>query len=683
MTTLDFFRYNVKWFMLAMAIVFIAGIFIGPGFGSYGHINCGNSELEKKKTEDKVIAKMGDKEFKQSEIYYRYEQEIGRRRSFNPSAMLTPETPLQIQWYILDNMINSELKLKKAAEENIQVEEKELNQKYEEQKKSIMDSMGLLLVDDASDKSIAQLAGRGIYSQKAEKAYQGFLAERGLSVDKLRQSIKDDLLIQKYDEKLNDIALEEVKKEAKDKADKLVKTVNPDGSNMEELTKDKENTSTAYQLVKDFTRQSAKQKGDEFATRLFTSNLNQVLEPIEVDNSYYILFIESRIIAEGEEYQKAKDGIIAEIKKELDQNKKDDSLTEIKQIEEEQFQEMAQTEGLEDPAKKTDEKPKEVEITEDMIKERYEKVTYKQIQVRPESTYTRVDAKIKEFRESAGVEIVDPMLKAYSYIASYTPEEKNFDAALDSFRIIRETRKKDLADSEIKYKEADEKVNSAGEEEDNTQLLNEFASADQTYTYNKDQLALIDYLISQTMLQQIDSINTKRQQTFAEKNPTPDPTQQPPGPTPEEQEMFDRFKTEMFDLMQEAVSLQDTPVPHYSALLGDLYLEKKDWVKTYENYSKVVEYANLDMTLLRKADSAYNQILDELESIDPKLREEAGKSYDKLQTDLAAGQKIEDEQRQKQQEMMQQMIQEQMAKQTEKKEADKSGDETTGNEEGK
>ncbi|MBU1024090.1 SurA N-terminal domain-containing protein, partial [bacterium] len=107
MTTIDYFRNNIKWFMLVMAIIFIAGIFVGPGFGSYGSLQCGKNksgprtQQEYEAQNNEIMAKMGDKKFTSYEVYRDLNQRMRYYRENNPGAILPPEQEIGMVWSLL------------------------------------------------------------------------------------------------------------------------------------------------------------------------------------------------------------------------------------------------------------------------------------------------------------------------------------------------------------------------------------------------------------------------------------------------------------------------------------------------------------------------------------------------------------------------------------------------------
>lgn len=652
--------------MMFVAGIFIAGIFIGPGFGSYGNLQCGNDSADptnrQKYLEDtsEVMARLDDKEFKAYAINRTVNQQLDSYRKSNPSGFIPPEQLTSFTWSILDQQIVDELKTRKAKEAKIEVSAAEVNTAYETEKKSMIDQMGILPASSGGNESLLQKADRSVQKEKAERAFLTQLAAADLTPDKLKELIRKNLLLKKYDEKLTEEAKTQVMDEAKKKSIGIYNRIVTDGEDFATVAKaDSDEFSSAEKggLVENLTRKEAKEKSPEYATALFTAELGKVKDPLEQEAGFYIIKVESRVLAEGAEYESAKTGITEQIKKDLGitDEPKTEAPAEVKEYSEEELAEMAQTEGTETPAVEPE---KKTEITEDMIKERFEKVTFRQIFTQPESYNQRQQDNLEALKKTVNIEIVDPMMKAFSYVASQS-EDKNYDAAIEAFKAIRETRSQDLAKSttELADKEA---ASDTASEADFQKMLDEVSVATQDVTTGKENLAEVDYLISYYMTEKIKDINAKRTKEFQDKQIlNPDVSQTPvPDASPEEQAMINSMTQEMLTLMAEAVSMFETPNPHYNALYGDLLLTNQDWEKAHENWAIVADYGSRDPGLVQRADTAYNIFLDNLS---PETRTKAGTEFDKLQIDLNKALEIQRKQQEEWQAQMQKMLEEQMA----------------------
>jgi hypothetical protein len=668
-TILDYFRNNVKWFMMFVAAIFIAGIFIGPGFGSYGHLQCGedpsNPANRQKYLEDTsdVMARLDDKEFRAFSINRTVNEQLDSYRQSNPSGFIPPEQLIAFTWSILDRQITEELKTRKAKEMNIEVTAKEVTDEYEKEKKSMIERMGIIPASSAGNESLLQKADRSVQEKKAERGFLAQLAAVNMTPDSLKEMIRKNLTLQKYDEKLTEEAKKQVMDEAKKKSIGIYNRIVTDGEDFATVAKtDSDEISSAEKggLVENLTRKEAKEKSPEYATALFTDEIGKVKEPLEQESGLYIIKVESRMLAEGPEYEKAKPGIVEQIKKDL--GIKDETATEtpkdVKQYSEQELADMAQKAGTEKPAADAE---KKTEITDDMIKERFEKVTFRQIFTRPESYNQRQTDNIEAMKKTVKIEIVDPMMKAYSYVASQSEDEvKEYDKAIDAFKAIRETRARDLEKSKATLAEK-EAASDKASETDLPKLLDEVSFATSEVTAGQENLAEVDYLICFYMTEKINDINTKRTKEFNDKqilNPDPSQTASVPDPSPEEQAMFDSMNSEMLVLMAEAVSTFETPNPYYNALYGDLLLKAKDWEKAHENWAIVADYGSRDSGLLQRAETAYNLFIDNLS---PESRTKAGPEFDKLQQDLSKALEIQRKKQEEWQAQMQKMLEDQMA----------------------
>jgi hypothetical protein len=666
-TILDYFRNNIKWFMMIMAAVFIAGIFIGPGFGSYGHLQCGGNPADPSNRQkyleetSEVMARLDDKEFKAYNINRIVNQQVDSYRKSNPSGFIPPEQLTAFTWSILDRQIIDELKTRKAKEAKIEVTAAEVNQEYEKEKKSMMDRMGVIPTSTPENESLLQKADRSVQEKKAERGFLTQLAAANMTPETLKEMIRTNLLLKKYDDKLTEEAKTQVMAEAKKKSIGIYNRIVTDGEDFAEVAKtDSDEVSSGEKggLVENLTRKEAEAKSPGYATALFTAELDKVMEPLEQETGFYIIKVESRILAEGAEYENAKAGITEQIKKDL--GIKDEPIAEapkeVKEYSEEELADMAQKAGTDE---QTGESEKKTEITEDMIKERFEKVTFRQIFTRPESYNQRQQDNLEALKKTVNIEIVDPMMKAYSYVSSQS-DDNDYDAAIEAFKAIRETRKQDLEKNttELADKEA---ASDMASEADLPKLLDEVSVATQQVAYGKENLAEVDYLISYYMTEKINDINTKHTKEFQDKqilNPDPSQIKPIPDASPEEQAMFDSMNSEMLVLMAEAVSMFETPNPHYNALYGDLLLKAKDWEKAHDNWAIVADYGSRDPGLLQRADSAFNMFMDNLST---ESRAKAGPEFDKLQKDLSKALEIQRKQQEEWQAQMQKMLQEQMA----------------------
>ena len=688
MTILDYMRQNIKWGMLGFALIFIIGIFIGPGFGSYGSMQCGSSKQPLTREDyirqnSPVLAKFGNEEFKDYTIGREYDQRLEYYKSQSvKGSVIPPEDLIGLKWSVLDSNIESKVKMKNAVEEGIKVDSKEIEKQFNDFKQKQMASAEKKETKTPKNLNLIQRANLFFEGQKSERDFNAVLHQAGLTAQKLRENIKDNLLVQKFDEKLDKEAKDEVKAEAKKKAVTIYNRIVTDKEDFNKIAKTENDDSTSAAkdgLVENMTRKDAKAKGDAFATALFTGEIGKVQEPIETEDGDYIVKVESRILAEGPDYEAAKPGIVANLKKELGikdeapkveqtqtsndpQTKTDDKTAKSNNME------TKSTETKDTQAKDptSTEKKDEKKITDDMIKERYEKVSFRQIFVRLPSSYERVNEKVKKLKEEAGVEYVDPLMKAYSYIAG-TDENKNYDKAIEGFRAIRDTKKAELEKAQAELKDANANLDSASEDQ-KINLESKVTAADDKVVDVKTELAQADYLIAHYMKEQIDQATQKRLQEFNDKkNKEPEKYNEATASeaTPEEQKKIADAKVEMKTLLEEAVSLQDTtPEVYYNAMLGDIYVEDKEWEKAYQQWSTVVDYVVSDPNLLQRASAAYSSIMDNL--TDPAKREKAGKEFDILSKNLEKAnielKKVQEEQ----QKRWQQMIQEQMKQQESK-----------------
>ncbi|MFH1514871.1 MAG: peptidylprolyl isomerase [bacterium] len=670
MTTIDYFRNNIKWFMLVMAIIFIAGIFVGPGFGSYGSLQCGKNksgprtQQEYEAQNNEIMAKMGDKKFTSYEVYRDLNQRMSYYRENNPGAILPPEQEIGMVWSILDQKITQALKIKNAESSDIKITTAELNVAYDEQKKTIISNSGLAQTSPEGNESLLMKADRKIQAQKSERAFLSFLADRNLSPQALKEQLKENLLVQKYDEKLKEEAKEQVRAEAKKDATEIFNRIVSEGEDFDAIAKEESDdyaSASKGGLVENKIRKDAKALDNDFAVTLFTAEIDKVLEPIELDDGFYVVKVTGRTLAEGEEYKKAKDGIIAELKEELDITD-EEKKPEVVEYTEEELIDMATTEGVdknESPAADTDQKN---QITEDMIKERFEKVTYRQIFIRPENENTRYNENLEKMKDEAGIEIIDKLMKAYSHVAGYG-DDMDFDSAIEGFRSIREDRLQTLAEAETELAKKTTDAENASEDEKIEKLEME-SFYERRVAQLKSDVAQINYLVALYTQQKIDDINQKRTQEFLDlqrENPEEYADMTVPDASDEELAMFAEMRTGMRSLMEEAVANIAIPDPYYSALLGDLLLLDEDWDAAHENWAIVADYGSRNLALLQRADPAYNLFMDNLEGEDARIK--AGTEFDKLQKDLDAALEIQKKQQAEWQAQMQKMMEEQMAQQ--------------------
>ena len=672
MTTLDYMRQNVKWGMLAFAIIFILGIFIGPGFGSYGSMQCGKNKAQMTQQEyyeqqSEVIATMGDEEFKEYTIGREYAQRLEYYRAQSPTGTIVPpEDLLDLKWNVLSTNIENKLKIYKANLEGIKVTNKEIDDKYNEYKKSQTAS----IYEGTAGKNLSLLQHADLYIQgkKAERDFVAVLHQSGLTPEKLRTNIRESLLVQKYDSKLEKQAKDEVNEEARKEAITLYNRIVTDKEDFIKIVREASDDTTSAQkdgLVENMTRKDAKAKSDAFATALFTGEIGKVQEPIKTEDSFYIVKVEKRVLAEGSEYEKAKPGIIEELKKELgitDEAKKDESGQEKTGKDET----SSTTESKDATSETKPEADESKKITEDQIKERFEKVNFRQILVRPESYYQRLNDNVEKMKSESNIEILDPMLKAYSYVAGFG-ETKNYDKAIEEFRAYKSEKQTELetAKSELAQKESE--LQNASEDK-KIDLESEVSTAQDKLFTSQTMLAQADYLIAHFLKSKIDDINQKREQEFNDKkNKEPEKYKdaQPPQPSAEELAKFAEMKKEMRTLIEEAVALLETPEPYYNAMLGELYVEAGEWVKAHEQWAIIVDYVHSDPQLLERANTAYNQFMDKI--TDPAIREKIGQEYDKLQKNLTKARAEQQKLQEEQQKRFQEMIQEQMKKQEEAK----------------
>jgi len=654
LTTIDYFRTNIKWFMMVVATIFIAGIFIGPGFGSYGSMQCGGDKTahltrqQYAEQESEVMARMGDNEFRAYTINQKTANRLTRYTRNSPGTIISPEQKISVTWSMLNEEIEKYLKLEKAKESNIELKAEEINEVYNSEKQNIMSGRGLSTSTSEGNVSLLQMADRKIQAQKSERAFLSFLSSQlHMSPKDFKNIIRDNLLVEKYTESLNDEAKEQVKSDAKRESIELYNRIVSEGENFAEVAENESDESSSAAnggLVEDMTRKDAKAKDDEYATALFTSEIGKVQEPLELDDGFYIIKVEDRTLAEGEDFENAKDGIIAEIKDELGiTDDEEEKEPEVKEYSDEELTEMASTEGIEEDTEK-ESVESENQITDYMIKERYEKVTFRLIFVRPESYQTRYQENLKAIKKEEGVEIVDPLMKAYSYVADYQGD-RDFDSAIEGFRAIREERLLTLNEEKTIWQEKETELENAPEDK-RIKLLEETVVHERSVEYANTNLAQIDYLIAYYMQEKIAFV--ENEMMTAEE---PDESAQEKA-----QSMIDELHSEMRILIEEAVASESTPDPYYNAMLGDLQLDAGEWVAAYENWSIVADYGERDLSLLQRAQPAFNKFLDFLE--DEEMRKKAGKEFDKLQKNLDKALEIQRKQQEEWQAQMQKMIEE-------------------------
>ena len=695
MTVLDYMRQNIKWGMLAFALIFIIGIFIGPGFGSYGSMQCGKSKepatpQERMKAYSPVLAKLGSEEIKEYMIGRELDQRLEYFKSQSvKGSLIPPEDMLGLRWSVLDSNLENKVKILKATEEGIKVDNEEVDKQFNDYKKSVISQKPS---ETRKNMSIPQRIDSYVENRRIEREFVTRLQQVGMTPEQLRLDIRDGLLVKKFDEKLDKEAKDEVKAEAKKKAITIYNRIVTDKEDFNKIAKSENDDSSSAAkegLVENMTRKDAKSKNDAFVTALFTGEIGKVQEPIETEDGFYIVKVENRILAEGPDYEKAKPGIVADLKKELgikdeqpkEEKKEEPGDAKTKTNEKTDAPRDAQAknpetkdasvkdaESKDTQAKNPDsaEKKDEKKITDDMIKERYEKATFRQIFVRLPSSYERVNEKVKKIKEEAGFEIVEPMLKAYSYVA-VTREDKNYDKAIEEFRAIRDTNKTELEKVKAELADKNSKLASASENQKYSFEI-EVSTAEDKVLSAKTVLAQTDYLIAHFMKAKIDDAIQKRLQEFSDKkNKEPEKYKDATAPeaTPEEQQKITEAKTEIRTLLEEAVSLLDTPEPYYNAMLGTIYVEDKEWDKAYDQWSIVVDYVVSDPSLLQQANSAYNSFMDNIK--DPAKREKAGKELDTLTKNLEKATTEQKKLQEEQQKRWQEMIQEQMKKQEEEK----------------
>ncbi len=657
LTTLEYFRNNVKWFMLVVAIIFIAGIFVGPGFGSYGSMQCGGdtsaslSREQYAEQESAVMARMGDQEFKAYTISRQANSRIDNYTKSSPGTIVPPEQEISVIWNTLDQEIEDAFKLKKAKELNIEIKAEEVNELYEQQKQNIIMQRGLAPDIVKGNESLLDIADRKIQAQKTERAFLSLLSSQfNITPKQFKELIRDNILKEKYTEQLNEEAKEQVKADANKESIEIYNRIVSEGEDFSEIaTNESDDYSSSKEggLVENMTRKDSKAKNDEYATSLFTAEIGKVLEPLEIEDGFYILKVESRILAEGEDFENAKDGIIAEIKEELGITDEDEEKEpEVKEYSDDELIEMASTEGFEDDEASEQPVKSENQITDYMIKERYEKVTFHQIFIKPENYQTRYEENLKASKAEAGVEIVDPLMKAYSYVADYQGD-RDFDSAIEGFRAIREERFQAMEEAKAKWQEKNAELENATED-NRIQLLDETTFHERSIEYAKSNLAQINYLIAYYMQEKINSI----EQPMNESDDEPDA---------DSQAMIDELRIEMRDLIEEAVACETTPEPYYNAMLGDLQITAGELAESYKNWSLVADYGYRDLSLLQRAEPAFNLFLNSIE--DEETRTKAGKDFDKLQKNLEKALEKQRKQQAEWQEQMQKMIEEQMAQQ--------------------
>lgn len=651
LTSLDYFRHNIKWFMMVVATIFIAGIFVGPGFGSYGNMSCGGDQSasmtreQYAEHESEVMARLGDKEFKHYTIHKQVNSRIDSYTKSSPGTIVPPEQKLSVIWSTLDQEIEDAFKLIKAKELNLEVTSEEVNKAYEEQKQNIIMRSGL--GPDANpdgNESLLHKADRRVQSQKAERAFLSLLSSQfQLTPKQFKDLIRDNILKEKYTEKLNEEAAEQVKSDAKKESTEIYNRIVSEGEDFAEIAtsdSDDGSSSTNGGLVENMTRKDAKAKSDEYATSLFTAEIDKVLEPLEIDGGFYILKVESRILAEGDDFENAKADIIAEIKVELGITDEVDEKLEVVEYSDEALMEMASSEGIDDEPVKSED-----QITDYMIKERYETVTFRQIFIRPENAQTQYQANIKALKAEAGIEIVDPLMKAYSYVADY--ENRDFDSAIEGFRAIRAERVQTLDEAKVDFQEKSAEYENATED-NRIQLLDETTYFERSIEYANSNLAEINYIIAFYMQEKINSIEQEMNESDEE-------------PDTGSQAIIDELRIEMRTLIAESVASEPNPNPYYSAMLGDLQITAGEFAESYDNWAHVADYGYRDLTLLQRSETAFNLFLDSIE--DEETRTQAGKDFDKLQKHLDKALEDQRKQQEEWQAQMQKMIEQQMAEQ--------------------
>lgn len=654
LTSLDYFRTNIKWFMMVVAGIFIAGIFVGPGFGSYGSMQCGGDKTAKltrqqyAEEESEVMARMGDREFKAYTINQKVDNRLTSYTRNSPGVVIPPEQKLAVTWSMLDEEIENAFKLKKAKDANIEVKAEEINEVYESEKQNIMSGRGLSTSTTEGNVSLLQMADRKIQAQKSERAFLSFLSSQlHMSPQDLKNIIRENLLVEKYTESLNDEAKEQVKSDSKKESIEIYNRIVSEGEDFAEVAEnesDENSSASKGGLVEDMTRKDAKAKDDEYATALFTSEIGKVQEPLELEDGFYIIKVEDRTLAEGEDFENAKDGIIAKIKEELGITDEDEVIkTEVTEYSDEELMEMASTEGIEEGAEKESLKSED-QITDYMIKELYEKVTFRLIFIQPENYQTRFQANIKEMKSAAGIEIVDPLMKAYSYVADYQGD-RDFDAAIEGFRAIREERIQSLEEEKSTWQEKEAELENAPED-NRIKLLEETVFYERSVAYANSSLAQIDYLIAYYMQEKIAFVENEMMTADEPDESAKETTQL----------MIDELHSEMRVLIEEAVTSESTPEPYYNAMLGDLLIDAEEWGPAYENWTIAADYGERDLSLLQRAQPAFNKFLDLLD--DEAMREKAGKEFDKLQKNLDKALEIQAKQQEEWQAQMQKMIEE-------------------------
>ena len=235
-------------------------------------------------------------------------------------------------------------------------------------------------------------------------------------------------------------------------------------------------------------------------------------------------------------------------------------------------------------------------------------------------------------------------MKAYSYVADYQGD-RDFDSAIEGFRAIREERLLTLNEEKTIWQEKETELENAPEDK-RIKLLEETVVHERSVEYANTNLAQIDYLIAYYMQEKIAFV--ENEMMTAEE---PDESAQEKA-----QSMIDELHSEMRILIEEAVASESTPDPYYNAMLGDLQLDAGEWVAAYENWSIVADYGERDLSLLQRAQPAFNKFLEFLE--DEEMRKKAGKEFDKLQKNLDKALEIQRKQQEEWQAQMQKMIEE-------------------------
>lgn len=304
------FEKRLKAILWIVVITFFVSIFYMFG---------GNIFEEDGKRESKnpagVIAKVNKEEILQQEFDDAY-RNLLRFYSMNFPQQIRPINLIDMKALVLDQLVEREIKLQEAKKEKIKVSKKEIEKKISEIAKNF----------------------------KSRKEFEERIYQMGQNMQMLRDSIKNDLLIEKLEKKIKKSAKvtdEEIKnkyeqvkarhilikvkedkdkekaeKEAKEKAQKIIDEYN-NGVDFSLLAKKYSEDEGSKEVGGDLGFFGRGQMVAEFERVAFSLKPGQISQPVKTQYGYHIIKVEDKKEAKGPDFEKEK----KRLKKELGQSK--------------------------------------------------------------------------------------------------------------------------------------------------------------------------------------------------------------------------------------------------------------------------------------------------------------------------------------------------------------------------